>query len=243
MILNQSEKFNPIPKWLFWLPAVILVILSFIIISFDLDRVVSGYFWTEKDGWVHRDNPVFTFLYNFGPLPVFVFVVSIIGLWIYQTVNKDHAAPWRIYIVIILLLAFGPGILVNAIFKNNYGRTRPRSIEAFGGDQKFNQLWVYNPHGNGKSFPSGHASMGFFWIGLIPLAMRLRKMKMALVLLGAGLVHGGLMGLGRIAQGGHFFGDVIWSAGMDYLVGYSLALIFLKPTLSSNTEELEHPIE
>ena len=36
-----------------------------------------------------------------------------------------------------------------------------------------------------------------------------------------GLGYGGLMGLGRMIQGAHFFSDVVWAGGFVYLTALS----------------------
>jgi membrane-associated PAP2 superfamily phosphatase len=41
--------------------------------------------------------------------------------------------------------------------------------------------------------------------------------------LAGGLSYGLLMGVARMAQGGHFPSDVLWAGGMVYLVGLTLS--------------------
>lgn len=215
------------------LPLGILAVLSVLVLLLDLDLRVSGYFWSESEGWSGNSNGLFLFLYKWGPYPVFMAVVIAILMAVFKFRGREYRFQKRACLLIVLLLAIGPGLVVNAIFKKHYGRPRPRAVEQFGGEQKFVPLFIYNPSGSGKSFPSGHASMGFFWLGLIPLAGRYGRPLWVWGLLGAGLLHGGLMGAGRIAQGGHFLGDVIWSAGADYLIGYLLCYLLFRRLVDS----------
>jgi lipid A 4'-phosphatase len=45
----------------------------------------------------------------------------------------------------------------------------------------------------------------------------------------AGLISGGVVGLGRILQGGHFLSDVLVSAAVVWLVCAGLARFMFKP--------------
>lgn len=201
------------------LPFIALLLVSVLINLTGIDLKVSGKFWDEQKNWYLSNHPLFVFLYKFGPLPIFFLAGGALLLILFKYIKKGYSFQRRACLLIILSLLLGPGLVVNAIFKENFGRPRPRNTVEFGGNEQFVPLLVYNGSGSGKSFPSGHASMGFLWLAFAPWAISLRKKKLFIVLICLGLIHGGLMGFGRIVQGGHFFGDVLWSAGMDYLIG------------------------
>lgn len=66
--------------------------------------------------------------------------------------------------------------------------------------------------------------------------LRKKHPKKGRLFLGVGLGYGMLMGIGRIAQGGHFFSDILWSAGFVYLTGLALSWLLklgdsARPTL------------
>jgi membrane-associated PAP2 superfamily phosphatase len=224
------------PVYFLWLPLALIATGSILVHLFNLDLRVSAVFWDPDNGWTHLENPFFVFLYRYGPVPVFMGAVGALLILIFRRGGTESGMRSRTCVIIILLLALGPGLFINALFKEHYGRPRPRSIEQFGGEEAFVPLFIYNPEGDGKSFPSGHASMGFFWLGLVPLAFASSRRKTGWALLAAGLVHGVLMSLGRIAQGGHFLSDVMWSAAMDYFIGLALmiALFPARGSLSDN---------
>jgi membrane-associated PAP2 superfamily phosphatase len=69
---------------------------------------------------------------------------------------------------------------------------------------------------DGNSFPSGHASIGFY---LLVLYFILNKKKSFLFL---GLAYGGIMALGRMVQGGHFLSDVLTSWFIVYITAEML---------------------
>ena len=63
--------------------------------------------------------------------------------------------------------------------------------------------------------------MGFFWF--VPaIYFWPRSRNMAWGLIGLALLHGGLMGFGRMAQGAHWPSDVFWSAGIVYVSAWIL---------------------
>jgi hypothetical protein len=78
----------------------------------------------------------------------------------------------------------------------------------FGGSEHY--VAAPLPGEGGESFPCGHCSVAVvyaagWWI------WRRRKPGLAAVSLFAGLAGGAAMGLCRIAMGGHFLSDVLWS--------------------------------
>jgi membrane-associated PAP2 superfamily phosphatase len=127
---------------------------------------------------------------------------------------------------IILLLALGPGLLINGILKEHLGRPRPNELVDFGGDYHFVPIGQSGPAGENSSFPSGHASIAFFvmapWF-----IYRQRKPFRAYFFLWSGIAFGLAVGFARIMQGGHFLSDVLWAGGLVYITGEILAWVFL----------------
>ncbi|MFA5242235.1 MAG: phosphatase PAP2 family protein [Sulfuricella sp.] len=125
-------------------------------------------------------------------------------------------------VFLLLSLLLGPGLMVNLGLKEHWGRARPTQTADFGGPKIFTP--ALKPAANCQnncSFVSGHASVGFWWLalGLAWPAWRMRAMA-----LGLGL--GGLFGLARILQGGHFASDVIFSLLVVWGMAELLAWVF-----------------
>ena len=97
----------------------------------------------------------------------------------------------------------------------------PEGSQEFGGKLSFSPLGQRGYAGTGKSFPCGHASMGFYWLGLFVFFWE-RRRSLAWTFGALGLVHGLIMGLGRMAQGGHWASDVLWSAAFVYFTAWGL---------------------
>lgn len=118
----------------------------------------------------------------------------------------------------LLVLVLGLWLVVNAGFKEHWGRPRPQHVEALGGHQPFRSIAEPSSLCDSNcSFPSGHAATGFVVMaaGLRAGASRRRHWAWA------GLALGTLFGLGRMLQGGHFASDVIFAGLMIW--GVTLA--------------------
>jgi membrane-associated PAP2 superfamily phosphatase len=140
------------------------------------------------------------------------------------------------------VLALGPGLLVNGIFKPHWCRPRPAEIVEFGGNQPFVSVWAWNSLSESRSFPSGHASTGFYL--MVPAFLLYRRRRgLALAFVFVGLLCGGFMGLARVVQGGHFPSDVVWSCGMVYLSGLVLSYVFSLGRCSDRAAEPDETSE
>ncbi len=164
------------------------------------------------------------FLYHWGPTPAFVLAgLALFALVIGFFVPKIGCCR-RKAVFIILFIALGPGLVINVLLKDQLGRARPREVVEFGGKYQFTQIWQHGKAGNNSSFPSGHAAIAFFMIAPW-FVLRDERRKVAVGFLVFGLSFGSLVGIARILQGGHFFIDTVWSAGLIYITGGTLALV------------------
>jgi lipid A 4'-phosphatase len=110
-------------------------------------------------------------------------------------------------IFLVAATAVGPGMVVNTVLKDYWGRARPYQIEAFGGVKAFTPAPLpADQCARNCSFVSGHAALGFSLIGFAFLLPAGRSRQVAAC---AALGFGGLVGLGRVAAGRHFLSDVV----------------------------------
>ncbi len=161
-------------------------------------------------------------LYRIDRYPALILAVSGLGLCIASFVRHTPSHWRRSGIFLVLLLALGPGLLVNALFKDHWGRPRPRDIVQFEGNMVFLQPWQRGEDGNGRSFPSGHASAAFYMTAPFFIYRNRRKL-LARIWLSGGLIFGVFMSIARTAQGGHFLSDDLWAWGMVHLCAIALA--------------------
>jgi len=208
--MNRSSRFL--------LSAIIsLLLLALITVAislFNLDLKIESYFYDPSaSGWYQRDYTPWALAYDYGPYPaIFIFVLALFLFFLSLKISK--LAPVRRNAqFIILSFILGPGLLVNGVFKDHWGRPRPRQIEQFGGTWTFHEVWQPGIPGKGNSFPSGHASTGFFLI-VFYFIYRKKNLRLARIALAVSIAAGFYIGAARMAQGGHFLSDVFWAGGM-----------------------------
>jgi lipid A 4'-phosphatase len=189
------------------------------------DLAVQALFYSPGAGWALGDREPWAFLYHFGNLPAFALgamgVIAFVLSFFAERFRPDRTAA----LFVVVLLVLGPGLLVNTVFKDHWGRPRPADIVQFGGTETYRSFWHPGPPERGRSFPSGHAAVGFFLMAPF-FVLRRRAPGWARRVLAAGILYGSLMGLGRMIQGGHFLTDVIWSGCMVYFTGLFLYYLF-----------------
>ena len=204
-----------------WLPLLILIGLSAVFRFSQLDLELEHWFWSPADGWWLANHPLVLFLYHYGVWPALIVGVGGGLFWIASRLKR---LAWQrtpaLGVFLALLLLLGPGVVINGIFKEHFSRSRPVQICEFGGNQPYRRLGERGPQDGGKSFPSGHAAMGFYWLGLF-VYFKDHRRTLAWGFATLGLLHGLLMGLG-MAQGGHWPSDILWSAGFVYLIAWVL---------------------
>jgi lipid A 4'-phosphatase len=189
------------------------------------DLAVQALFYSPGEGWVLGNREPWAFLYHFGNLPAFALGAMGGIAFVLSFVSRRYRPDRTAALFVVALLALAPGLIVNTVFKDHWGRPRPADIVQFGGTETYRSFWNPGPPEQGRSFPSGHAAVGFFLMA--PFFVLRRKApgwaRRALV---AGVLYGLTMGLGRMIQGGHFLTDVIWSGFMVYLSGLFLYYLF-----------------
>jgi len=205
-------------------PLLVLLVVSMAVRWLDLDLQWAEMFWMPSGEWQGDRWTWVRFFYRFGEWPAILAAsgaASVLVLSCWQ-------GPWRrwrrVAAFVVLLAALGPGLAVNQVFKEHFARPRPRDLKLFGGGDEFLPLGAVRWGGPGRSFPSGHAAMGFFWLGLAAFYSR-QKPPAARTFLGVGFAHGFVMGAARMAVGAHWLSDVVWSAGIVYLTAWFLCRV------------------
>jgi membrane-associated PAP2 superfamily phosphatase len=177
---------------------------------------------TEAGKWPGGEFGFWKALYRVGTFPA----ILAAGAAILVLLAGFRSARWarfrRHALFLVLLMAIGPGLLANAVLKDHWGRPRPREVVELGGHERFEPVLSIDPASKGKSFPCGHATMGFFFVAGYYLLRARRRMAAGAFLVG-GLVSGGLIGWARVVQGGHFPSDVLWAGGIVWGLAALLA--------------------
>lgn len=112
----------------------------------------------------------------------------------------------RVSLFMLGTLALGPGLVVNGILKEFWGRARPRELLEYGGDAVFSPIWWFSDQCEGNcSFVSGEASSAFWLVALAFVAPKVWRLRVAL----ATFLFAAAVSFTRIAVGGHFLSDVL----------------------------------
>lgn len=194
--------------------AFVLLALLFVFVP-QIDIAFTSLFYNDLEGFYLSENPVVQFCYHYGPkIVVLAAIVGLIVLLL-DFAFKKHLLNIKplVLLYLTLVMIIGPGIIVHSIFKDHWGRARPQQTELFGGTQQFTAAFMLSDQCDKNcSFVSGHSASAF---ALIALAFVVRRRKRLVFTLGAS--YGVLVGFGRIAQGGHFLSDVLFSFVFVYL--------------------------
>ena len=213
-----------------WLPQVLVLgvvallgTVPFWVTDLDL-RAAALFYHPELDNpWYQAEEPLWSFLYIAPPL--LTGLVMLGGLLVLAGGNLwSGLRRLRLYAILVIAAALlGPGLVVNGVFKDNWGRPRPNQVEALGGTKDYLPPLMVGERGKGKSFPCGHSSVGYM-LGVFFLIWRRSRPRLAWVALAGAIVLGTLIGVGRMTAGDHFLSDVIWSAVFAY--GIALVLYY-----------------
>ncbi len=198
-----------------------------------IDLRVSEWFYIAGQGFPLGENALIQWIYRvFASLHIPIAAILLwlfLASWIWR--RSEERSLRRRLAFLILSLALGPGLVVNEILKVESGRARPGQVEQLGGKKAFTP--VFQPADQCQrncSFVSGHAALGFYFIGF---AWVLRERRW----LWWGIAVGAVVGGTRILQGGHFLSDVIFAYWAVYGINVLLARWLLGQ--SSITEPIE----
>jgi lipid A 4'-phosphatase len=193
---------------------IILIMLILVVGFVHLDEYIAHLPYNLATRTFYGDMaPWCGFVYKLVPAIVIAIIVTALFALIIRNKLPSYAATIKkVALVTLLSLAIGPGLIANSLLKDNWGRPRPYQVLRDG--KKFKPFYQPNfANSQDNSFPSGHATIGFF-LGVPLLAMGRRKLGMLVSLAG-----GFVVGLVRILQGGHYLSDVVFSGIIIWGVG------------------------
>ncbi len=203
---------------------VLFLLASVVFISFpEIDIYISDFFYNGKE-FPLNGTSVENFLYHSVRPVILFFALGSIALFIYNLLTKNNIfnLNTKAMLYLLLVLSIAPGLIVNAMLKENWGRARPSQTIHYGGDKEFTPAFVMSNQG-GYSFSSGHTAAAFSLMGFALLAKRRRKLWMTLA-----ITYGVLVSFARVAAGGHFFSDVVTSFFIVYIFTHLLYKLILE---------------
>lgn len=185
----------------------------------ELDLLAAGLFYSPDGGFVLRGQPFFDALHKYIGVLAWSIALGAVLLWLHDRYRRGADIPAgrrRAAAFVLFALLLGPGLVVNTILKDQWGRARPGYVAEFGGPAVFTPaLLPTNQCRKNCSFVCGDASVGF---GLVAFAFVGRR-RLWLTL---GIGIGAALGLMRMGQGGHFLSDVVFSFYAVYFTAWLL---------------------
>jgi lipid A 4'-phosphatase len=217
--------------------AAFLILCGVPVLFPGIDLWASALFYEPGRGFFLADWLPIRFVR--AAMPWLVGTIIVAGLALLARGAIRRSADWRAGALLLLALAIGPGLVVNVIFKDHWGRARPAQSAAFGGTARFTPAFVPSDQCRTNcSFPAGDPSNGFVLVavGFLIAAPRPRRA----VLAGA-VALGALIGVVRIAQGGHFLSDVLASGFLVFATTWLLHRWIFSGGLEELAEGLRRP--
>lgn len=198
---------------------------------YDPDR---GGFYLERSTWALFFYHLARYLTILSLLiPLLWLLASVLPRWRGRVGNRWGA----IYLLLVLVL--GPGLAVNSLLKEYWGRARPEQVETFGGTKIYTPAWqVSDQCERNCSFASGHASIGFYWLAYAFVFPRRRALW-----LGVGLGLGSAESLTRVVQGGHFASDVLMAGLIVWLTAEGVFRLLRRRLPAAAVSDAKHARE
>ncbi len=189
-----------------------------------LDLWVSGLFYVPGEGFaMARSGVLEAVRVAIRWSTVTLFFVALFA-WPATAVLRRPAVPGRVWGVIAGVYLLGPGLLVNGVLKEWWGRARPAQVQPFGGDRTFTPAWrITDQCATNCSFVSGEgAGAAAFAVAVVLLAPALphrwRRLSVAVAVAVAAL--GGAL---RVVTGRHFASDTVIAVLMVALIATLLS--------------------
>ena len=218
---------RPVQAWL-WFGGGFLLLCGGLILLPGIDLWASGLFYRPGDGFFLGDWAPFRLVHDHLALAVWAFAIAVIvagGASFFLQRAVLGLRP-RAAIFLLLSLALGPGLTVNTIFKDHWGRARPVQITQFGGTQKFTPAFVPSDQCRRNcSFPAGDPAMGFYLVSAALLAGGAAARRNGMI---GAIALGTVLGVMRLAQGGHFLSDVVASGFLVTAIAWGLYALIMR---------------
>ncbi len=220
----------------------IAAVMAFFIVFPSVDPAVTSIFYDGNGGFPVSKSYLGVKLRYLAVNLVIWAALACLALLIIKMVFPRLKAITDLRAPVFLLstLILGPGVLVNMILKETWGRPRPRHTELFGGDQPFIGVWPPTNYCESNcSFVSGEGSSSF-WLLALTLIVPAR-FRLPTFIATASLCL--IFSANRVAFGGHFLSDTLLSWGCSALVIISVYhMLYVSPRSWAKPQVLENGI-
>lgn len=217
---------------------IVLIIVAFVVFSVwpAIDLWVAGLGYDAEAGfWIDNvplSNEVRNAIWNGSTVMV---VLAVVGLVWRVVFGHAGVIPTRVWGFILLLYVIGPGLIVNGLMKEYWGRARPATIVEFGGTLQFTvPIQITDQCVTNCSFVSGEGAAAMaLCLSLLMILRHLRPLIGSVAFrMGQGfsVLIVGLASAQRIATGRHFLSDAILAILLVFLIAVALRALLKIPT-------------
>lgn len=181
----------------------------------EIDIATSNLFFRPTNSFALANSAALNLARDFFKLLFalsFLFALLMLALSFIPKGTQAVARPVWLFILGAYLL--GPGVLVNLVLKNNWGRARPAQIDIFGGQATFTPpLFIADQCPTNCSFVSGETStIATLSILVCTLFWTKASRQTQKIMVAAAIFLTGAASYIRIAMGRHFLSDTLFSA-------------------------------
>lgn len=197
--------------------ALTLTCIAMYLVWPELDLWVASWFYTPDLGF---DADRWPWVHAWHMSVPWVGRAMLLLCLLLLTLGQRKLAPAtrRKTWALLASLVVGLWLVMHVGFKDNWGRARPSQVTEFGGTRAYTSPLVPSTACDTNcSFMSGHAGTGFVLIGVGALATSRTRRRWLLI----GWLAGLMLGFIRMAQGGHFLGDVLFGGLLLWACSWS----------------------
>jgi lipid A 4'-phosphatase len=213
----------------------------------ELDLAVSRYFYgfvdANQNAFAWRLYPPAMLARDIGLWVGTILVAPAVAALVIKLIlpRRKLLMSGRAILFLMATMALGPGLLVNVVLKDHWGRSRPIDVAQFGGPEHFVAWW--DPRGDcpgNCAFVSGDVA-GAVWT-IAPAALAPPQWRA--LAYGAALALGVGMATVRVMAGGHFASDVVFAGVFTFLIIWIMhGLIYRWPRTRMSDAAVESAIE
>jgi len=216
--MMQALKIQPISRktWRrsLFIPVGLLCLLTVGFWLGDWDRRFVNLLYADGE-FMYKQSSILHVIYEVAAWPAILLAFVCFVYFLISLIRRRPGDLRLISLGICLSIIVGPALLVNFVFKDYYGRPRPKQVEQYGGEMEYLTVLVPGTEKYGRSFPSGHSAVGYVMLVLFLTGLSVRN-PLAWWALAFAIPYGTVIGMARVLQGAHWLSDVMWSLGIIY---------------------------
>ncbi|AHI52571.1 phosphatase PAP2 family protein [Spiroplasma culicicola] len=228
-----NMNFNKTWMWLINVSFNLVIILTLLLVAFDFNLFIELN-WQDKEKKLEAIFYIIWYIFIIGFIAFCNMVFFIKKIYKNQLL-MNHLFKASIYCLVFIAFS----LITVELFKNLFGRPRPRNVLNDGEDFKY-VFEINFSSKRGKSFPSGHTESAGLMLGLLFYCKKETKKQKSIfwIIFGLGLSSLLLTAASRVFILAHFTTDVTFSIFMifTYLITSQLLVdkIISKRSIKTN---------